>query len=646
MSWLYYPSSAIAQTSISDGDIHWTASKVINGEDKIFNEEYPNPVDSNTVFSNVGGGVQEFSCFYRMSPVTLLGSVRLTLKGNSDNYKFYHDLQVLSYVYSKSKLLILLFIDTAKITVNYEGFNMTFSDVDNPMFPSAQEVPILTGTTNIVLTCSLPECVWVTSDGSDVIINASYTIPEISESYSKNFSLLRVTSNAVSYTTAYVHIQAQVVIQLPSNSVLVAVIIFVLVLMIILATIAFLAPLCVYFCKKREKCNEKIQRPKPSIFSKNKFPGYENFSDLHSPSKDYIDLPANSNPQYMTIDETSMIPLESENKQKPTEYANLANKPTHRNTYEEINEGNMNSNIELDQTVYYERYVPMSSVIEEKKFVSRSIPTDEFSATYQQYVDSVIDNNSLFTVDFKNLNGDTKVNVELETSEALKIKNKTKNPFGSIIPFDENRLILDSPYFDCDYINASWLESYQFIASIHPTNETYRDFLQMIYQTEASMVVMLTTRKEKAKIISGISNRVCYWPKKEEPIECEPFLTTLINSTETGAFIKQGISLKNTSESKEHRFIQCISPIWNEDSSVADMTPASALLSRILKQIQEYPSKPIIIHCEDGISKTGILLSGINSVKELTHKKSINIFNSVKNLRRQRMKMVPTLVSV
>ena len=483
----------------------------------------------------------------------------------------------------------------------------------------------------------------MTSDGSDVIINASYIISEISESYSKNFSLLRVTSNGVSYTTAYVHIQAQVVIQLPSNSVLVAVIIFVLALVIILATIAVLAPLCVYFCKKRENTTK---RPKPSIFSKSKFPGYENFSDLRSPSKDYIDLPANSNPHYMTIDETSMIPLESENEQKPTEYANLADKPTHRNTYEEINEGNINSNIELDETVYYERYVPMSSVKEEKKFVSRSIPTDEFSATYQQYVDSVIDNNSLFTVEFKNLNGDTKVNVELETSEALKIKNKTKNPFRNIIPFDENRLILDSPYFDCNYINASWLEIYQFIASIHPTKDTHRDFLQMIYQTEASMVIMLTTRKEKAKIISGISNRVCYWPKKDEAIECEPFLTTLVNSTETGAFIKQEISLKNTSESKEHRFIQCISPIWNEDSTVADMTPASALLSRILKQIQEYPSKPVIIHCEDGISKTGILLSGINSVKELTHSKCINIFNSVKNLRRQWMKMVPTLVSV
>ena len=178
-------------------------------------------------------------------------------------------------------------------------------------------------------------------------------------------------------------------------------------------------------------------------------------------------------------------------------------------------------------------------------------------------------------------------------------------------------MILDSPYFDCNYTNASYINDYQFIASIHPTRETHRDFLQMIYQTEASMVIMLTTRKEKAKIISGVSNRVCYWPMKDEPINYEPFETTLVAFTETNAFIKQEISLKNNLERKDHTFVQCMSPIWNEDSTVADMTPVVALLNRILKQIQEYPSKPIIIHCEDGISKTGILLSGINSVKEL-----------------------------
>ena len=211
---------------------------------------------------------------------------------------------------------------------------------------------------------------------------------------------------------------------------------------------------------------------------------------------------------------------------------------------------------------------------------------------------------------------DPKINVELDTDEALKVENFTKNPLKNIVPFDENRVVLHSQYFNCNYINASYIYENQFIATIHPNKATHRDFLQLIYQTEASMVVMLTTRREKAKIIGGVSNRVCYWPKNDESIDCEPFVTTLINSIETTAFVKQEISLKNTLEGKEHTFTQCISPTWNEDSTVAEMSLTVVLLSRILKHLQDDASKSIIIHCEDGISKTGIILAGINSVKE------------------------------
>ncbi|KAI6658951.1 Receptor-type tyrosine-protein phosphatase delta-like isoform X1 [Oopsacas minuta] len=165
----------------------------------------------------------------------------------------------------------------------------------------------------------------------------------------------------------------------------------------------------------------------------------------------------------------------------------------------------------------------------------------------------------------------------------------------------------------------------------------------MIYQTEASMVIMLTTRKEKAKILSGISNHVCYWPKKDELFNCESFVSTLINSTETNAFVKQEICLKNTLTGKEHSFTQCISPIWNEDGTVHDSLCVIVLLNKILKQKQDSNTVSIIIHCEDGISKTGIIITVLNSIRDLNIRKSINIFNAVKDLRRQRMNMVPTL---
>ena len=157
----------------------------------------------------------------------------------------------------------------------------------------------------------------------------------------------------------------------------------------------------------------------------------------------------------------------------------------------------------------------MSSVKEKKKFITRFIPIKQFPATYQQYVASGIDKDSLFSVEFTSLNKESKINVVPPTTEALDSINANKNPFKNIVPFDENRVVLDSQYFDCNYINASHICESQFIATMHPTKATHRDFLQMIYQTEASMVIMLTTWNEKAKIIGEVSNRVCYWPKKD-----------------------------------------------------------------------------------------------------------------------------------
>ena len=241
VSQLYYPSSAITQASVSDSDIQWTNDVVKSGDDKVYTLEYPNPADLNTVFSDAGGGLQTFSCFYRMSPVTLLGSVQLALKGNLYNLgyplklHFKYGTLLFNIISNFHKYLKgfndFVFLDTATITVSYQGSSMTFSDVDNPIFPSAQEISIIMGTTDVMLTCSLSECVWILSDPASVITIQTYTIPEITDSYNVNISLMRRTSTGTSYTTAHVRIYAQVLttIQPQSNSALIAVVIIVLV---------------------------------------------------------------------------------------------------------------------------------------------------------------------------------------------------------------------------------------------------------------------------------------------------------------------------------------------------------------------------------------------------------------------------------
>ena len=281
-----------------------------------------------------------------------------------------------------------------------------------------------------------------------------------------------------------------------------------------------------------------------------------------------------------------------------------------------------------------------------KPFETPSIQAKEFSQTYERYTESGITEGSIFHDEFQQLNFNSTEMHEISVVEALKPENTGKNSQKDLFPYDQYRVVLTSPSYDCNYINASWINQHQFIATMHPSNDTLRDFLHMIYQTEASMVVMLTTKEEKANITEGISQHGRYWPKmKDEKLRIENFVCKLSSSSQTSAFIKNEIVVRDALENKEHSFIHCISPIWNEDSTLVDFSSAVSLLSRIIKQKQDIPSKPIIIHCEDGVSKTGILMTVHNAIDEINATKSINIFNSVKNLRGVRMHMVPNLVS-
>ena len=533
------------------------------------------------------------------------------------------------------------------------------------MFPSPQQVTIPQETQDVSLTCNLTQCMWKIQleDRTYTETMSLYNIPIFDEGNEGTYSLIRETNSGRNYSTARVSIQVQLIPMEQSliNPLLPIIIVVLIITAIVIAFIVVITILCLFIVKKRKKnsnaiqfssntkshkSKERIELFHSNLTSRETNTGYANLSSLQSPqTKEYINLPANiSGAEYMTIDETSLIPLEPEiitRSHKRSYYSNLANLPPNENN-DKIEENK--DYVETNPSQPHDYYTLMSVVKEEKKFVSNYIPAKDFSNIYQQYVASGVGNNSLLSVEFQALNVESKKNVE-SSDEARKESNMCKNPIKNIFPYDENRVVLESPHFDCNYINASYISECQFIASIHPTGHTLQDFLQMIYQTEASMVIMLTTRKEKAKMIGGMSTRVCYWPKKDEPFKCHPYEASLTSSNETTAFVKQEISLKNTLEGKSHSFIHCISPIWNADSTIIELNSAVALLSRAIKQKQDYPFNPIIIHCEDGISMTGIFLTVFNVIKELKIRKSINIFNVVKNLRKQRMRIVPTAVS-
>ena len=555
------------------------------------------------------------------------------------------------------------------MSINYAGYNNTFSDANNLKFPSPQQLSIPEGTQNVLLTCNLTQCMWVIQLKNEIFrVSVSLNkIPIFGEKNEGNYSLLLQTNKGINYTTAHVYIRVAInsTQQLFRNLIISIIIGALIILAIVISSIAIITIIIRIFNRNTKFLPPIIPLPDVNEKPQNHFPMRANFR--HSNKRDKplshvnlmacevfpnttiqepinsIDIPLDdANLEYMAIEETSLISLEPQLKIRPF-YHNIGMEPIDEDNYDQIKEKKEYAN--MSQCESYENCAPLNVPKKQKKLVINYIPAKDFPAIYQRYVASGRENDSLFAVEFQALHEESKKNVEPESDEARRKQNRRKNSVNTVFPFDENRVILDSPYFDCNYINASWLENSQFIASIHPIGDTLQDFLQMIYQTEASMVIMLSTRKEKAQIISGISTRVCYWPKMDEPLRCGTFETNLISSVETNAFVKQEISLRNTLDGKSHSYIHCISPIWNEDGTVFELNFVVSLLNRVIKQKQDFPLNPIIVHCEDGVSKTGILLTVFNVIKEMNLRKSINIFNAVKNLFRQRMRMVPTLVS-
>ena len=634
--------------------------------------------------------------------------------------------------------IVVIFLDTSKVTLSYDGLQTTFSDESNPFFPYPVPIDIQLPTSNVMFECSLQECIWriLFANSSIRTINSSiYTIDILSSDDAGTYSLFKTAQTGNNYTTALILIN---VLPVPPastpmpltrqtmspttneslngsfNPIIIAVPIIVVVVVLVIITIVLLILLFV-FCKRRKSSDHdgNVGTPSktpltvnldesylhcinfgleqsntleshyystipgsPDTLSTKKIvetqfvtkahngvgqsevqnadinelgtvkegsaPKYQNVfirTDLTGSTKTPKNIQEDIYSNYMEIDKSTLVSFEGE------EVLNLDIQTKPSPDYVNSNLSELKYSTETNATSY--NVTKMHPVTANKPIATTIISAKEFSKTYANYVKSGLGEDSIFHNEFQHLNLECREMSEISFVEATKPENRIKNMHNNIVPYDENRVLLISPNCDCNYINASWINMHQFIATMHPSKATLRDFLHMIYQTEASMVVMLTTRNEEAQIMEGGSPRVCYWPKNtNEELECENFICKLTNFTESNAFIKNELILQDTLENKEHSFIQCISPIWNEDSTLVDFNCVVSLLNRIIKQKQDMPSKPIIIHCEDGIAKTGILMTVHNAIDEMHATKVINIFNNVRKLRRSRMHVVPTLVSI
>ncbi|KAM4740062.1 receptor-type tyrosine-protein phosphatase C [Anableps anableps] len=240
-------------------------------------------------------------------------------------------------------------------------------------------------------------------------------------------------------------------------------------------------------------------------------------------------------------------------------------------------------------------------------------------------------------------------------------ENKKKNRSSSIIPYDYNRVLLrieegntqdseaddEEPDESSDeededstkYINASHINGYwgprSLITAQDPLPDTFADFWLMVCQKKLSTIVMLSEHKEDGERL--------YWSKEKETFgdfEVE------VSSTEiTPVFITRNMLVRHVKrkESREVKHFQFLK--WKG----TDLPEKPQELIDMAKEIKrncvgsKSQRMPIVVHCNDGSTRSGIFCALWNLLDSAETEKLVDVFQVVKTLRKERKGMITSL---
>lgn len=239
---------------------------------------------------------------------------------------------------------------------------------------------------------------------------------------------------------------------------------------------------------------------------------------------------------------------------------------------------------------------------------------------------------------------------------ALLPKNRSRNRYTNVLPWDLTRVKLKILAGGSDYINALrlCLDDKTYIAAQGPLPATVHHFWAMCFhQAEESdldtvAIMMLTPLQEK-----GVVKCSNYWPLEKEPVlslghalEMENLAYTdlevrWVKSIRMSHFILTDLELTTGNKSKKvkHYYYDR----WEDSMPPSRMSPLAALADELRDLRSVYPGIAPIVHCSAGVGRTGTLIAyDYLREDESLLTKSDPVFETVLRLREQRMMMIQT----
>uniref|UniRef100_A0A3B1J2R6 protein-tyrosine-phosphatase n=1 Tax=Astyanax mexicanus TaxID=7994 RepID=A0A3B1J2R6_ASTMX len=176
------------------------------------------------------------------------------------------------------------------------------------------------------------------------------------------------------------------------------------------------------------------------------------------------------------------------------------------------------------------------------------------------------------------------------------------------------------------------------IAAQGPLSDTVEDFLQMLLQQRARTVVMLSDCTENGQEFCSQ-----YWyDEKKEFGE----MSVEVKETETfPTYIKRSLEIQHTKRKESHTVQQYHFLKWAGNDLPANPHDLIDMLKTIrqtggYKNSRENRGTPIVFHCNDGSSRSGVACALWNLLDSADTEKLVDIFQVAKGLRKERPGMI------
>ncbi|CAG0896016.1 unnamed protein product, partial [Cyprideis torosa] len=243
-----------------------------------------------------------------------------------------------------------------------------------------------------------------------------------------------------------------------------------------------------------------------------------------------------------------------------------------------------------------------------------------------------------------------------QTCFAVQEKNSLKNRSRNYIPFDHNRVILSHLISRPEetYINASFMQGYDhsmgYIITQDPMSSTILDFWRMILDQSVATIVMLSAdvqeeeedknEGERTPLVAS-SSLPCwqYWP--DDGVKQFDHIKVEITHMETlPRYIKRSFKVINTKSTESCVVTQYQFLAWEGNLCPAETEGLLDLVSQVAEnQDKENEPGPVVIHCSNG-DRSSIFLAASIVLQQLTLEGRVDVFQTVRNIRSQRMGMI------